>query len=130
MGAAARRKRSRKSHQLFHAQGETTKLSHRLIEIAQPYLDSEDDVDEYRKEMSFASAAWNLSLIPPHLREDQIQSLDLRSLASEDRELIVQHFRDLVQRKEQLFPDDRRRIGNVDVLDEGGTVRVLVTSTI
>ena len=131
MGASARRKQLRRSQRaILSWHGETAKLSQRLIELAQPYLNSDDGVDEYRKEMSISSAAWNLSLLPPESREKHIRSVHLPGLADEDRELIVQHFRDLVQRKEQLFPDDRRRIENVEVLDEGGTVQVLVTSTI
>jgi hypothetical protein len=34
----------------------------------------------------------------------------------------------MARRKEQLFPEDRRMIANVDVLDEGDDIRVLVTS--
>jgi hypothetical protein len=128
MGAASRRKRSRKSQKLFHSpQGETDKISERLIELAEPYLQGEDNVDEYRKELSLASAAWNLSFFPPDSREEKMmKSLDLDALGEEDRQLILQHLRDLVRRKEQLFPGDRRLIAKVEVLDEGGSVRVLV----
>lgn len=130
MGAAGRRKRLRKSLKLFHSpQGETAKLSQRLIQVAQPYLNGGDDLDEYRKELSLASTAWNLSLFPPDAREENMmKSLDLQALEEEDRQLIVQHLRELVRRKEQLFPGDRRLIAKVDVLDEGTSIRVLVAS--
>ena len=132
MGAAGRRKRLRKSLKLFHSrQGETAKMSQRLIQLAQPYLNSGDNLDEYRKEMSLAAAAWNLSLFPPDSREEHLkESLDLHELEEEDRQLIVQHLRELVRRKERLFPGDRRLIAKVDVLDEGDSVRVLVMSQI
>jgi hypothetical protein len=106
-------------------QGETAKLSQRLIEIAEPYLDCGEDVNEYRKEMALASTAWNLSLLPPDSREEYVKNLDLHTLAQEDRQLIAQHLRDLMQRKECLFPEDRRLVGSVDVLDEGDSFRVL-----
>ena len=129
MGAAGRRKRLRK---LFHSrQGETAKMSQRLIQVAQPYLNGEDNLDEYRKELSLASTAWNLSLFPPDSREEHMmKSLDLHAIEEEDRQLIAQHLRELVRRKERLFPGDRRLIAKVDVLGEGESVRVLVTSMI
>jgi hypothetical protein len=132
MGAASRRKRLRKSLKLFHSrQGETDKISQRLIQVAQPYLNAEDHVDEYRKELSLASTAWNLSLFPPDSREENMmKSLDLQALGEQDRQLIAQHLRELVRRKERLFPGDRRPIAKVDVLDEGDSVRVLVASLI
>jgi hypothetical protein len=132
MGAASRRKRLRKSLNLFPSRhGETDKMSQRLIQIAQPYLNGGDNLDEYRKELSLASTAWNLSLFPADSREEHmIKSLDLPELEEEGRQLIAQHLRELVRRKERLFPEDQRMIANVDVLDEGDSVRVLVTSSI
>ena len=130
MGAASRRKRLRKSLKLFPSgQGDSAKMSQRLIHIAQPYLNGGDDLDEYRKELSLASTAWNLSLFPPDSREEHMmKSLDVQPLEEEHRQLIAQHLRELVRRKEQLFPEDRRLIAKVDVLDEGDSVRVLVAS--
>ena len=132
MGTAGRRKRLRKSLKLFHSRdGETDKMSQRLIQIAQPYLNSGDNLDEYRKELSLASTAWNLSLFPPDSREEHMmKSLDPRAIEEEDRQLIAQHLRELVRRKQRLFPGDRRLIAKVDVLAEGESVRVLVTTLI
>jgi len=132
MGTAGRRKRLSKSMKLFHSrQGETAKMSQRLIQVAQPYLNDGDNLDEYRKELSLASTAWNLSLFPPDSREEHMmKSLDPHAIEEEDRQLIAQHLRELVRRKERLFPEDRRLIAKVDVLDEGESVRVLVTSLI
>jgi len=132
MGAAGRRKRLRKSLKLFNSQqGETAKISQRLIQVAQPYLNDGDTLDEYRKEMSLASTAWNLSLFPPDSREEHMmKSLDLQALEQGDRQLIAQHLRELMWRKERLFPEDRRLIAKVDVLDERDSFRVLVTSLI
>lgn len=132
MGASGRRKRSRKSLKVFHSrQEETAKMSQRLIQVAQSYLNGGDNLDEYRKELSLASTAWNLSLFPPDSREEHMmKSLDLHALEEEDRQLIAQHLRELVRRKERLFPEDRRLIAKVDVLDDGDSVRVLVTSLI
>ena len=131
MGVAGRRKRSRKSLKLFHSrQGETAKLSQRLIQLAQPYLNDGDNLDEYRKELLLACTAWNLSLFPPDSREEHMmKSLDPHAMEEEVRQLIAQHLRELVRRKEQLFYGDRRPIAKVDVLDEGGdSIRVLVAS--
>ncbi len=75
MGAAHRRKRLRKSLKLFHPrQGETARRSERLIRIARPYLNCGDDLDEYRKELTLASTARNLSLFPPDSREENVRS--------------------------------------------------------
>ena len=128
MGAAGRRKRLRKSLKLFHSgQGETGKMSQRLIRVAQPYLNGGDNLDEYRKELSLASTAWNLSLFPPDSREEHMmKSLDLDALEEEDRQLIAQHLRELVRRKERLFPGDRRVIAKLDVLDDLAEIPVCV----
>jgi hypothetical protein len=132
MGAASRRKRLRKTPNQFHSgQEETTKMSQRLIQLAQPYLNGGENLEEYRKEMSLASLAWNLSLFPADSREERMKSLDLHAMEEEDRQLIFEHLRELMRRKERLFPGDRRMIANVDVVDQGGSsVRVLVTSAI
>jgi len=130
MGAASQRKRLRKGLKRFHSrEGDAAKMSQRLIQVAQPYLNCGDDVDEYRKEISLASSAWNLSLMPPDLREENMMK-SLREIEGVDRQLIAEHLRELVRRKERLFPGDRRLITNVDVLDEGASVRVLVMSEI
>jgi hypothetical protein len=112
--------------------GEAAKISQRLIQIAKPYLTAGDSLDECEKELSLASTAWNLSLFPADSREEQMRkSLQcLAALDPEDRQLITEHIRDLVRRKEQFFPEDRRMIAKVDVLLEGGSLRVLVMSEI
>jgi hypothetical protein len=79
MGAAARRKKLRRTLMRCQSQqGETAKISQRLIQIAQPYLNGEDDLDEYQKELTLASTAWNLSLFPPDSREEHM----MKSLAA------------------------------------------------
>ena len=128
MSAARRRKRLGKS--LKPREGDPAKLSQRLIQVAQPYLNGGEELDEYRKELMLASAAWNMSLLPPESREDYLLKSLNPELEEEHRQLIVQHLGELVRRKETLFPGDRRMIANVDVLDEGDSVRVLVASLI
>jgi hypothetical protein len=132
MGAARRLKRLRKSPKPIHArQEETDKMSQRLIKIAEPFLKDGDNLDEYRKELWLASTAWSLSLFPPDSREEHMmKSLNQTAMEEGDRQLIAQHLRDLVQRKERLFSGDRRPVANVDVIDEGDSLRVLVTSLI
>lgn len=132
MGAAGRRKRLRKFLKPFHSpEGETAKMSQRLIQVARPYLNCADNLDEYRKELSLAGTAWNLSLFPPDSREEHMMnSLDVQALEDGDRQLIAEHLRELVRRKERLFPGDRRMVAKVDVLDEGDSIRVLAATLI
>jgi hypothetical protein len=112
-------------------QEQDAKMSQRLIEVAQPSRNCGDDLDEYRKQLSFAAIAWNLTIIPPDLREGYIiNSSNLRELKKEDQQLISQRIAELARRKEQLFPQNRRMIANVDVLDEGDEIRVLVTTLV
>ena len=59
-----------------------------------------------------------------------MKSPEGKALDEGDRRLILQHLRELVRRKERLFPGDRRMIANVDVLDERSPLRVLVASLI
>ena len=128
MGVARWRRRLRKSSQ----EEESGKMSQCLIRVAQPYLsDCGDSLDEYYKEMSLAAMAWNLSLFPPDSREEHLmESLDLQPIEEEVRQLIAQHVRELVRRKELLFPGDRRMIAKVDVVDQGDSFRVLAASSI
>ncbi len=88
-------------------------------------------MNEYRNELSIASTAWNLSLFPPDAREDYLMgALDAQGLQGRDRLVVAHHLRELVKRKDRLFPEDRRMIANVEVLDEGDEFRVLVASLI
>lgn len=104
-------------------------MSQRLIQVAEPYLDGGDNLDEYRKKLSLASIAWNLSLLPADSREElMMETLERQAMGQEDRQLIAHHLQELVRRKERLFSGDRRLIAKVDVLDEGESVRVFVTS--
>jgi hypothetical protein len=73
MGAASGRKQLRKSLKPLHeAQGVRPKSPRHLIDLAQRYLDCEDDLDAYRRDLSIAATAWNLSLFPSDSRDEHL----------------------------------------------------------
>ena len=77
-----------------------------IIEFAEPLLRYCADFSAREKAISYAILAWNLSLEKPE-RQEQERSLLEQTVADDDPEHIHQLFDFLLQRKQQIFPDNR-----------------------
>jgi hypothetical protein len=77
-----------------------------IIEFAEPLLRHCADYRAREKAISYAILAWNLSLEKTERQEKERLLLE-RTITGEDPEQIHQLFDFLLQRKQQIFPDNR-----------------------
>jgi len=108
------------------------KMSEVLLDFAQPLLDTVDDDIAFETAISFAAICWNASFLPEKEKHkmllkivDEIGKSDaLTRLEVEDCAKM------LLERKKDLFADDRRMILKYKVVEEGDNQRLLVMSTL
>lgn len=100
------------------------KMSQVLLKFAEPILDRSAPVDEIRAALEFAMAVWNYSLLPPEVRSKGLP----RELTSDS--WLRSTAQRLLERKAQLFADNRRTLYGLDVSEEGDDMRVRVLSLI
>lgn len=93
----------------------------------EPYRELCNTRKEYEKLVALASAAWNLSVFPPDERQKARDGI-LEAFPPEDRSYMDGVLQRLLDRKETLFPHDRRCVVSADVLDEGSHFRVVAAS--
>ena len=125
VGKASRRVRDRKRQS--RSAGTMAKLSACLIELMEPYRQEYEDPESYGKLVLLASAAWNLSLFSANERTQTLARI-LQGLPAGDRLLAEAAITELLLRKDQRFPNDRRLIASTEVVVEGGHSRLLVAS--
>ena len=93
----------------------------------EPYREECKSREAYRKLVTLASAAWNLSLFSPAERQS-VKDRVLQIFPAEDRSYMESILQRLIDRKEQLFPHEDRFVASADVLDEGSHFRVIAAT--
>jgi hypothetical protein len=125
MGKASRRKHSGSLQ--VDTDSRRRKLSECLVDVIEPYRSDDFDREAYSNLVTLAATAWNLSVFPKEERESAIlralQAVPL--LRRRETYILVQR---LLERKEQLFPNDRRFIAPSDVVEERDEFRIVVAS--
>jgi len=105
------------------------KMSESILHLAEPLLDLSMDEE---KAVSLATIAWNLSLVPNDERGSTLEKL-LRPVAEKDPEMEREMrgmLKDLVERKLELYPDDRRMILGHEIAGAGDDIMLNVVSTL
>jgi len=92
-----------------------------------PYRDDSLTLEDYSNLVTLAATAWNLSVFPAEERESALQRAlqTVPPLRRQDRYVLIQ---DLLERKEQLFPDDVRLVSSAEVVEERDQFRIIVAS--
>jgi len=106
----------------------SVKMSEVLGEFVKPYRQYAETITAFRVLLAMGSAAWNVALIPEHMREKIFQgALDnLPFVNRDDAEVILS---ELIARKEKYFPQYRRMILDYDVTAKGSTWNITVVSS-
>ena len=150
MGRASRRKRERRKHRekttkdldrfaeslnreseqpvVLHRNPASRKISDALVTLIQPWLGGEESLDEYRALVEIGEIAWNLALLDPQERKEELASA-VKKLATPDADLFRQVLEGMVARKYELFPQDRGVVVGVAVADPGVRDLILGAST-
>jgi hypothetical protein len=109
-------------------------MSEMISELGAGFLGASDSMDEMQNRLNAVCSAWNLACAPPAVRERQLeQQRDSYLKFNPDTspsELadIVKDLELLIERKLQMFPDDRRQIVGAKVVKVGTGHRIEVAS--
>jgi hypothetical protein len=101
-------------------------MSEVLLRFAEPILDRSAPVEEIRATLFFAMTIWNYSLLPA---ETRLESKGLlREVMSDPWARSVAQR--LLERKAQLFANNRRMLYDLEVSQEGDQLKVNVVSVL
>jgi hypothetical protein len=102
------------------------KISNALTTLLQLEIFHDAPLAEYQAALSLIAIAWNISILPSQAREEALQHI-VQEMAGSDEVLgraARQHIANLMDKKETLFPHDRRCVVSWDVRFLGGNLRV------
>jgi hypothetical protein len=104
------------------------KMSEVLKAFIQPYMDFADTEESFKKLVTIAVVAWNISLLP---RSEQVKSVNdlLKSLPPDVRADTKSILRELMRRKKKYFAEFRRMIIEFEVVDTKNGFHLTVIST-
>lgn len=147
MGKASRNKHAKRQQAAMLEKYGGVKLSEALIDICEPYDLDDLSLDDYKKLIMMGIAAWNIANQPKEKRvermlgfiekmpglKDELE-MDLEAIINEQKEppasmVMLQMLTTLMQRKEELYPNDDRIVTDYK-LTETATKRHLSVSSI
>jgi len=108
------------------------KMSEVLENFIEPYLEEIDGYVQKQKFIELAVVAWNLAILPEAARQamrEQFQSSLGRNGLPEDQEFLDSLLDELMERKLQYFPNNRRLIMDFQFEDAGDQYHLSVAST-
>jgi hypothetical protein len=106
------------------------KISNAISEILDTEIDKNAPLEDYRACVNTIVMAWNMTLVPPEMQEKQLKALEafvrLQSQAdvADDIASALSLVKRLMQKKEVMFPDDKRFIVSHDCQFIGGKVHI------
>jgi hypothetical protein len=113
---------------VIHRNPASRKVSDALVTLIRPWLGGEESLEEYRGAAQMGVIAWNLSLLDPRKRKKQLARA-LKKVARSDAAVFRQMLEEMLARKRELFPQDRRWIVGVEVTDRGDQFHIMAAST-
>src|SRR3954447_18954476 len=122
----ARRKKSNKSTK--------RRISEMISEMAAGFLGVGDTIGERQNRLDAACSAWNMACGSPEARQrqlDQFAEVYLRfnpGTSPDDLAKIRKDMETLIERKLQMFPDDRRQVVSARIVEVGTEFRIEIAS--
>ena len=110
------------------------KMSEVISEVAIGFLGVGDTIGERQNRLNAACTAWNMACGPPEVRQRQLEQYRQGYLQHNpgtspgDLANIVKDMELLIDRKLELFPDDRRQVVDARVVKAGKKYRIEVVS--
>jgi hypothetical protein len=109
------------------------KMSEVLEDFIEPYRDLADTEDAFRKLLNLGMLAWNAALLPEDKRRamiDETLGAGFSRASSPDRAQARGFVEEMVRRKLEHFPDNRRSIISFELTDTGTGYHLAVASTL
>ncbi len=108
------------------------KMSEALEELVEPYFDSTADRRSLETLLSMGALAWNLAIVPTEDRQELFDTAFQAATKSQDADIAEGKalVETLIERKEKLFPENRRMIMSFELkYTGGGDYQISVAST-
>jgi hypothetical protein len=105
------------------------KMSDMLEELVEPYMDSCDSDESYQMLFTLGMIGWSLATLPEARRQSMLDK-SLAEFSTDQRHHALTLLKQLVERKQQLFPDDLRMILNFDLRFTSSGMRLNVMSAL
>jgi hypothetical protein len=109
------------------------KMSDVLEDFVEPYRDLADTEDAFRKLLNLGMLAWNAALLPGGERRamiDETLGAALSRASAPDRAQARVFVEEMVRRKLEHFPGNRRAIISFELTDTGTGFHLAVASTL
>jgi hypothetical protein len=110
------------------------KMSEMILEMGAGFVGVGDTLGERQNRLNAACTAWNMACGSPEVRQRQLDQYAegyLRfnpATSPDDLAKIRKDMETLIERKLQMFPDDRRQIVGAKVVKVGTEFRIEITS--
>ena len=145
MGKASRKKQLQRQQKQFGG----TKLSAALIELCEPFEPENLSTKEFEKLIALAAVAWNIAVLPkeerlekltafietmPNMKEELETEIDMvlyddsEDTGSAPATTTIHFIGAMIQRKDELFPNDNRLVLNYCVKDSPEGPHLTVSS--
>ena len=121
-------KKGKREYQI-NPKGEIS-LSDAITQIIAPYTDDAPDFRSMQNLVTYACAAWNISVLPEDEKESATALFAKLPIRKKDREETLALLHALIERKRKFFPDVTRTIVDFKVTDRGDDFHIAVASTL
>lgn len=106
-------------------------MSDAISQIVEPYRDDALDYHAFRTLVTFACTAWNASILSDDKRKEMLNAMLTALPANKrDRSEALSLVKELMNRKNILYPDVKRLIVDFKVTDLGDDFHIAVASTL
>jgi len=103
------------------------KLSVCLVELIKPYRNLNETRADYERLITLATLAWNVPLFPAEQQSELMQKV-LSAFPKQHRQAASVLIQELVDRRNEMFPGDRRLVLGSEVIEKVGAYAVNVVS--
>jgi hypothetical protein len=129
-----KKKKQIKKENLFINTSPEIKMSELIGEYASDYINMGETMDERQSFLNGACSAWNIAVLPEHLREEaisrNIEEYKRMNPHVDDADNLAHDLRKLIQKKLQMFPGVKKVIIDASIEPISDTkYRILVAST-
>jgi len=109
-------------------------MSELIGEYASDYINMGETTEERQSYLNGASSAWNIAVLPEHLREEavrrNIKEYKKINPGIDDADNLADDLRKLIQKKLEMFPDVKKVIIDASIEPISDTkYRIVVAST-
>ena len=128
-----KKKQIKKGNLLINTSPEI-KMSELIGEYASDYINMGETTDERQSYLNSACSAWNIAVLPEHLREEalrrNIEEYKRINPGVDDADNLAHDLRKLIEKKLQMFPGVKKVIIDASIEPISETkYRILVAST-